>query len=325
MRSNRRPDDRRAVHQHPDYGAPEQISGASVDGRTNQYALACVTYELLTGSVPFKREDPMMVLYAHAYADPPSLTAARPDLPAAVDTVLARGLAKQPDRRYDSRGDFADALREATAGHRPDRPARRPGHLAPARGAAQGPRRHLVRHRPRLSPRPASPRRSCSASKTATPPRAGPATARRGTVPQVLLHDELLPVGELDLAGMFLARPVLRKQAWPMPRVTRYLDASLLLLQRDPVIWPYRLHGAGTFPDESRPVIGAPDRKPRHRLRSVASQHNVAIAEVQPQQVRVIGAGFRQRDVLVAARTGNPSGTTPGGTPSALTPIPDRA
>ena len=80
----------------PNYGAPEQISGAAVDGRTDQYALACVTYELLTGSVPFKREDPMMVLYAHAYADPPLLTAARPDLPAGVDAVLARGLAKRP-------------------------------------------------------------------------------------------------------------------------------------------------------------------------------------------------------------------------------------
>jgi serine/threonine protein kinase len=97
----------------PNYGAPEQISGAALDGRTDQYALACVTYELLTGSVPFKREDPMMVLYAHAHADPPLLTAARPDLPAAVDAVLARGLAKRPDRRYDSCGDFADALREA--------------------------------------------------------------------------------------------------------------------------------------------------------------------------------------------------------------------
>ncbi len=97
----------------PNYGAPEQISGAAVDGRTDQYALACVTYELLTGSVPFKREDPMMVLYAHAYTDPPLLTSARRDLPAAVDAVLARGLAKQPDRRYDSCGDFADALRDA--------------------------------------------------------------------------------------------------------------------------------------------------------------------------------------------------------------------
>jgi serine/threonine protein kinase len=97
----------------PNYSAPEQITGAAVDGRTDQYALACVTYELLTGSVPFQREDPMIVLYAHLHADLPLPTAARPDLPAAVDAVLARGLAKQPDRRYDSCGDFADALREA--------------------------------------------------------------------------------------------------------------------------------------------------------------------------------------------------------------------
>ena len=97
----------------PNYGAPEQINGGTVDGRTDQYALACVTYELLTGSVPFKREDPMMVLYAHAYAVPPVLTAARPDLPAEVDPVLAQGLAKQPDQRYATCSDFADALREA--------------------------------------------------------------------------------------------------------------------------------------------------------------------------------------------------------------------
>jgi serine/threonine protein kinase len=95
----------------PNYGAPEQINGSAVDGRTDQYALACVAYELLTGSVPFKREDPMMVLYAHAYADPPLLSASRPDLPPGADAVLARALAKLPDRRYDSCSDFADALR----------------------------------------------------------------------------------------------------------------------------------------------------------------------------------------------------------------------
>jgi len=122
----------------PNYGAPEQISGAAVDGRTDQYALACVTYELLTGSVPFKREDPMMVLFAHAHAEPLQLTAARRDLPAAVDAVLARGLAKQPDRRYDSCGDFADALREALGlePYDPRRPVK-PGHVSVAPPAPQ--------------------------------------------------------------------------------------------------------------------------------------------------------------------------------------------
>jgi serine/threonine-protein kinase len=97
----------------PDYAAPEQISGLSVDGRADQYSLACVAYTLLCGSVPYKREMPMAVLYAHLSAPPPQVTAVRPDLPADVDHVLAQALAKTPDERYGSCGDFADALREA--------------------------------------------------------------------------------------------------------------------------------------------------------------------------------------------------------------------
>ena len=97
----------------PDYAAPEQIGGQPLDGRVDQYALACVAYTLLSGSVPFQRDEAMAVLYAHLFAPPPRLTAVRPDLPDAVDEVLARALAKAPPDRYDSCGDFADALREA--------------------------------------------------------------------------------------------------------------------------------------------------------------------------------------------------------------------
>ncbi len=97
----------------PDYAAPEQISGRSVDGRADQYALACVAYTLLSGSLPFEREEPMALLYAHLFAPPPPVSAVRPDLPAAVDQVLARALAKAPEDRYGSCGAFASSLREA--------------------------------------------------------------------------------------------------------------------------------------------------------------------------------------------------------------------
>jgi hypothetical protein len=97
----------------PDYAAPEQISGAAVDGRADQYGLACVVYTILAGSVPFEREQPMAVLYSHLFHPPPRVTQVRPDLPAAVDDVLARALAKEPGDRYDSCGAFADALRQA--------------------------------------------------------------------------------------------------------------------------------------------------------------------------------------------------------------------
>jgi serine/threonine-protein kinase len=118
----------------PDYAAPEQASGRPVDGRADQYALACVVYQLLSGSVPFKRDEPMLALWAHISATPPRLTAVRPDLPAAVDEVLARALEKLPERRYDSCGTFADALREALAvePYDPRRPAGRATIMPPA-------------------------------------------------------------------------------------------------------------------------------------------------------------------------------------------------
>jgi serine/threonine protein kinase len=97
----------------PDYSAPEQIQGRPVDGRTDQYALACVAYQLLTGARPFERDQGMAVLLAHLSQPPPSLGSRRPGLPGAADQVLAKGLAKAPEKRYGSCGEFADALREA--------------------------------------------------------------------------------------------------------------------------------------------------------------------------------------------------------------------
>jgi serine/threonine protein kinase len=118
----------------PDYAAPEQASGRPVDGHGDQYALACVAYELLSGSVPFVRDEPMLVLWAHVSAPPPRLTSVRSDLPGAVDSVLARALEKQPEARYDSCGDFADALREALGmePYDPRRPAGRTSAFPPA-------------------------------------------------------------------------------------------------------------------------------------------------------------------------------------------------
>ena len=97
----------------PDYMAPEQISGQPVDGRTDQYSLACVTVQLLTGTVPFERDSLPALIYAHLTVPPPSLVSLRPDLPAAVDQVVAKAMAKTAEKRYDSCGDFADALRAA--------------------------------------------------------------------------------------------------------------------------------------------------------------------------------------------------------------------
>jgi serine/threonine protein kinase len=95
------------------YMAPEQIRGDSVDGRADQYALACVAYQLLTASMPFERDAEIAVVYAHLSEPPPALGSRRPGLPAAADWVVARAMAKIPEQRYGSCLDFADALREA--------------------------------------------------------------------------------------------------------------------------------------------------------------------------------------------------------------------
>jgi serine/threonine protein kinase len=125
----------------PDYAAPEQISGRDLDGRADQYALACVAYTLLSGSVLFRREVPMAVLYAHLSVPPPRLTAVRPELPGAVNQIVARALSKEPEDRYDSCGDFADALREAL-GLEPYDPSRsaRAGSPAPQPASQPGSR-----------------------------------------------------------------------------------------------------------------------------------------------------------------------------------------
>ncbi len=105
-----------------DYVAPEQISGKPVDGRCDVYSLACVVHEELTGAPPFRRDDDLALLWAHLHDPPPPLSTLRPDLPAGLDAVLAKALAKTPEERYDSCLAFVAALREAAQGAVPPVP-----------------------------------------------------------------------------------------------------------------------------------------------------------------------------------------------------------
>jgi class 3 adenylate cyclase/tRNA A-37 threonylcarbamoyl transferase component Bud32/streptogramin lyase len=101
-----------------DYIAPEQIEGKDVDGRADVYALACVLFESLAGRPPFERETDVAVVFAHLKEPPPTLTAFRPELPEALNGVLERGLAKDPEDRYRTAGDLiADARAAVGDGH----------------------------------------------------------------------------------------------------------------------------------------------------------------------------------------------------------------
>jgi serine/threonine protein kinase, bacterial len=92
------------------YAAPEQLMGTKVDGRADQYALAATAFHLLTGSHLFQDANPAVVISKHLTSPPPAIANSRPEL-SGLGPVLAKALAKSPDDRYDTCGDFAAALR----------------------------------------------------------------------------------------------------------------------------------------------------------------------------------------------------------------------
>jgi serine/threonine protein kinase len=92
-----------------DYTAPEQIAHEPIDARADVYSLGCVLYECLTGKPPFARPRMMATLFAHVQEEPPSLHETRPELPEAIDGVVAKALAKTPGDRYETCGDLCSA------------------------------------------------------------------------------------------------------------------------------------------------------------------------------------------------------------------------
>ena len=101
-----------------DYVSPEQARGEALDARSDAWSLAAVLFECLTGVPPFHRESELASLTARVEAPAPAPSSLRPHLPAALDPVLARGLALVPAERYPSAGAFLAAARAAVGGAR---------------------------------------------------------------------------------------------------------------------------------------------------------------------------------------------------------------
>ncbi|MEV0333002.1 serine/threonine-protein kinase [Nocardia sp. NPDC050717] len=92
------------------YASPEQLAGLPLDPRCDQYSLACTLFVLLTGAPPYAATNPVAVIQAHMSADPPAISAHSRNLPAALDSVLRRALAKRPGDRFGTCAEFADAV-----------------------------------------------------------------------------------------------------------------------------------------------------------------------------------------------------------------------
>ncbi len=128
----------------PAYMSPEQGMGQPVDARCDIYSLGVVLYELVTGRVPFHAETPLAVLLKHLNAPLPPPRQIRPDLPAAVERVILKAMAKSPDDRYQTVKEFVAALNRTVADAAEER-------------AAPQPREDVLDEtvlQPRLSPQP---------------------------------------------------------------------------------------------------------------------------------------------------------------------------
>jgi serine/threonine protein kinase len=94
------------------YAAPELLQGHLPQAATDEYALACTALELLTGAPPFTADDPLALIDAHVHLPPPEVSKKTPWLSRSFDMVLARAIAKDPDRRYSSCTELVHHLAE---------------------------------------------------------------------------------------------------------------------------------------------------------------------------------------------------------------------
>jgi serine/threonine protein kinase len=102
----------------PHYMSPEQVQGKPVDGRSDQFSLAVVAYEMLTGEKPFTGDHLTTVVYKIVAEEAQSITRLNPTLSAAIEAILRRGLAKKPDQRFKKCTEFVEALEKACAATR---------------------------------------------------------------------------------------------------------------------------------------------------------------------------------------------------------------
>ncbi len=94
----------------PFYMSPEQAKGQDVDGRSDQYSLAVVGFQMITGRLPFQDQAVHTIIYKHIFEEPPSIRELRPDCPAYVAAALHKALAKEPDGRFPTMDEFAAAV-----------------------------------------------------------------------------------------------------------------------------------------------------------------------------------------------------------------------
>jgi len=94
----------------PEFMSPEQIRGKTLDARSDVYALGIVAFELFAGKLPFKGRNAQEMMIARLRGSPMPLRQVRSDVPASLEKALAKAMETNPDNRYPTALDFAEAL-----------------------------------------------------------------------------------------------------------------------------------------------------------------------------------------------------------------------
>ncbi|SDO40331.1 serine/threonine protein kinase [Lentzea jiangxiensis] len=187
-----------------DYMAPERFESVPVDGRADVYALACVLFACVAGRRPFTAEGTAAQIWAHMKEEPPKASPLNPAVPAALDDVIAKGMAKDPADRYATAGEFARAAALALTapaagfglpGAPVTPPGGQPGFGAPVPPPGFGAAAPFGASAPG---RPGAPAGSRGPSAPGTPPGGQPMPGGPGTPPAGLATP---PGGQFPLAG----------------------------------------------------------------------------------------------------------------------------
>ncbi len=99
----------------PEYMSPEQAAGEPLDGRSDEYSLGIVLYEMLAGVTPYKADTPLAVMMGHVNKPLPDPRTFNPKISLEIIAVLTKALAKYPQERYESAGAFSEALEQAAS------------------------------------------------------------------------------------------------------------------------------------------------------------------------------------------------------------------
>ena len=138
----------------PHYMSPEQVQGQTVDGRSDQFSLAVIAYEMLTGEKPYTGEHLTTVVYKIVAEEPVAPHRVNPSLSAGIENVIRKGLAKKPEQRYQTCQEFVEALEKACGATKNWKVMPRGGSLSEPTIADAGPRRPMTlppAHKPRRS------------------------------------------------------------------------------------------------------------------------------------------------------------------------------